>query len=307
MMPRRAAVEIAPMIATGIAMMSGQGVATTITLRNRTGSPDHHHAAAATASASGVYAAPSRSAIRLRFGRRCSASCITRMMRAYRESAATRDVRMASDESPLIAPDSTVAPGPLEMVNGSPVRYDSSIDPCPSMTSPSTGQISCGSTDSSSPTTTRSTGMSSKTGPARRWAMVGTRRASARSTDAACATANCSSAFPPASISTTTAPARYSPSSTDATMDTPARWSAPKLPCRLRQSRSRTSGRPTMASTARSGALAGAKAGSQPARRTRCAAMPAIASSAASVWSRRFRLRPSCRSSRPAPPRSCTP
>ena len=39
MTPRRAAVEIAPMIATGIAIRSGHGVATTTTLRNRTGSP----------------------------------------------------------------------------------------------------------------------------------------------------------------------------------------------------------------------------------------------------------------------------
>ena len=53
------------------------------------------------------------------------------MIRAYRESAATLVVRIASDESPLIAPDSTPTPGPLEIVNGSPVRYDSSIEPCP--------------------------------------------------------------------------------------------------------------------------------------------------------------------------------
>ena len=45
MMPRRAAAEMAPMIATGIAMSSGHGVAMTTTLRNRTGFPDHHHAA----------------------------------------------------------------------------------------------------------------------------------------------------------------------------------------------------------------------------------------------------------------------
>ena len=45
-MPRRAAVEMAPMMATGIAMISGHGVATTTTLRNRSGCPDHHQAAA---------------------------------------------------------------------------------------------------------------------------------------------------------------------------------------------------------------------------------------------------------------------
>ena len=41
-MPRLAASEIEPMIATGIAMSSGHGVATTSTARKRTGSPLHH-------------------------------------------------------------------------------------------------------------------------------------------------------------------------------------------------------------------------------------------------------------------------
>ncbi len=39
MMPRRAASEIEPMIATGMAINSGQGVATTSTARNRIASP----------------------------------------------------------------------------------------------------------------------------------------------------------------------------------------------------------------------------------------------------------------------------
>jgi hypothetical protein len=42
------------MIATGIAIRSGQGVATTRTARNLVASPLAHHAAVATASASGV-------------------------------------------------------------------------------------------------------------------------------------------------------------------------------------------------------------------------------------------------------------
>ncbi len=46
--------EIDPMIATGIAMSSGHGVAMTITDRNRTGSPLITHAAMAMISASGV-------------------------------------------------------------------------------------------------------------------------------------------------------------------------------------------------------------------------------------------------------------
>ena len=59
MTPRRAAVEMAPMIATGIAISSGQGVAITTTLRNRTGLPVNHQASPASTSASGVYHAPS--------------------------------------------------------------------------------------------------------------------------------------------------------------------------------------------------------------------------------------------------------
>ena len=48
------AVEIAPMMATGIAMMSGQGVAMMTTLRKRSGCPVHHQTPAASASAIGV-------------------------------------------------------------------------------------------------------------------------------------------------------------------------------------------------------------------------------------------------------------
>jgi hypothetical protein len=59
MMPRFAASDMAPMIATGMPMSSGHGVATTSTARNRTGSPLHAHAATATMSAIGVYHAPS--------------------------------------------------------------------------------------------------------------------------------------------------------------------------------------------------------------------------------------------------------
>src|ERR1043166_204052 len=60
MMPRRAASEIEPMIATGMAISSGQGVATTSTARKRTGSPLATHATRATATARGVYSVPGR-------------------------------------------------------------------------------------------------------------------------------------------------------------------------------------------------------------------------------------------------------
>ncbi len=54
MIPRRAASEMEPMIATGMAINSGQGVATTSTARNRNGSPLAAQAATAIATASGV-------------------------------------------------------------------------------------------------------------------------------------------------------------------------------------------------------------------------------------------------------------
>src|ERR1035438_7740638 len=44
---------------------------------------------------------------------------------------------MVSALSPLIAPESTSEPGVLERRYGSPVRYDSSMAPCPSSTLPS--------------------------------------------------------------------------------------------------------------------------------------------------------------------------
>ena len=59
MMLRFAASEMAPMMATGMPISSGHGVATTSTARNRTGSPLHIQAEIASASAIGVYHAPS--------------------------------------------------------------------------------------------------------------------------------------------------------------------------------------------------------------------------------------------------------
>jgi hypothetical protein len=54
MIPRRAASDTAPMIATGMAIKRGQGVAVTSTARNRTDSPLPNQAAKAMAIAIGV-------------------------------------------------------------------------------------------------------------------------------------------------------------------------------------------------------------------------------------------------------------
>ena len=59
MIARRAQSEIEPMMATGIAISSGQGVAITSTARKRTASPLTAQATPATTSATGVYTAPS--------------------------------------------------------------------------------------------------------------------------------------------------------------------------------------------------------------------------------------------------------
>ncbi len=80
--PRVAASETEPMIATGIAINSGQGVAITSTAKNRVASPESHHANAATNTASGVYTPPSTSPRRRSRGRRCCDCSITRMIRA---------------------------------------------------------------------------------------------------------------------------------------------------------------------------------------------------------------------------------
>ena len=69
--------------------------------------------------------------------------------------------RITSIVSPLTDPEITVDPGVFDMRYGSPVKNDSSITPCPSITSPSTGLISCGKITTASPTAIVSSGTSS--------------------------------------------------------------------------------------------------------------------------------------------------
>ena len=59
MIPRRAASDTEPMIATGIAINNGHGVAITSTAKKRTACPLANQAATAIATANGVYQAPS--------------------------------------------------------------------------------------------------------------------------------------------------------------------------------------------------------------------------------------------------------
>ncbi len=88
-----------------------------------------------------------------------------------------------------MAPENTDEPGAFGIRNGSPVRYDSSITPWPSSTTPSTGQISCGKITMRSSTRTASSAMSSTCPSMRRCAADGMRLASACSTDEARPTA----------------------------------------------------------------------------------------------------------------------
>ncbi len=80
--PRLAEIEMAPIMATGIAINKGHGVAMTTTARKRCALPLHSQAPAATATAAGVYQAPSISPRRRMGGRFLSVCSITRMMRA---------------------------------------------------------------------------------------------------------------------------------------------------------------------------------------------------------------------------------
>ena len=86
--------------------------------------------------------------------------------------------------------------------------------------------------------------------PARRWAMLGRRLASAPSTADARRVTYCSSALPPESINTTIEPARYSPISADVTIERPARRSEPNSPVSAFFARSITSGTPPIRRTA---------------------------------------------------------
>ena len=81
-MPRRAASEIPPITATGMAMSRGHGVAITMTARKRSACPLTNQPAAATATASGVYQAPIRSPTRRKCVRFCSEARITSMILA---------------------------------------------------------------------------------------------------------------------------------------------------------------------------------------------------------------------------------
>ena len=209
------------------------------------------------------------------------------MIFAYRESTASLSARIVSADSPLIAPESTVDPGVFDIMYGSPVRYDSSITPCPSTTVPSIGQTSCGKTSTVSPIATSASGTSAIVESCLRCASVGIRLASASSTLEALRTAYASSVSPPESISTTSVPARYSSRSTDVTIEIPASRSEPNSRRKSFTKSSHTSGTPPSSSATHSGAFCTVVEADVPNRSTRCTTIAASANTAIAACFRR--------------------
>ena len=133
------------------------------------------------------------------------------------------------------------------------------MEPCPAVTSPSTGHVSCGKIISASPGWIASTGTSSVASPTTllgtRCAVRGIRCASASSTDEAFFVAYCSNTVPPASISTMIVPAKYSPRITEVTIETKARMSASNRPPKTRRKTAQTCGPPPKTSAPNNGQL----------------------------------------------------
>ncbi len=103
------------------------------------------------------------------------------------------------------------------------------------------------------------------------------RRASAWSTEDARPTANCSSAEPPASIRTTSTPARYSPRNAAVTIEIAASRSEPNCPAHALRTSPATSGRPPPNNTRYSGTAAAVGDNDVRQRSTRCTASAATA------------------------------
>ena len=150
------------MYATGAAMSSGQGVASTSTWANRVGTPDIAHAMPAIISESTVKGTAKRSAVFTTAGRDSCAEATSSRMRWYCESAATWVARMVNAVEPFTAPDITRAPANTSRGTGSPLILLRSSVAVPDSSSPSTGTVSPGSTMSTSPSCTCSTGTVSK-------------------------------------------------------------------------------------------------------------------------------------------------
>ncbi len=181
MICRRAARLMPPMIAMGVARMSGHGVATTSTASARRGSPDDAHATAHTASVIGVNHTAYRSASRCSGALLACAVRTSWTMRAYWLSSARASARMVSGLSPFALPLMRRVPSVALTGTGSPVSRDVSTCERPLTTVASHGTSSPGLRRRRSPGTTAPAAMSS-TWPSsrRRCATRGAASSSAR-------------------------------------------------------------------------------------------------------------------------------
>ena len=219
------------MKATGAAMMSGQGVATTSTSANREASPLSHHAPPAMANETRVKGTAIRSASRTKGARDFWASLTRSMMRWYCDSAAEAVARMWMAREPLTAPDISASPRVCSTGRDSPVSDDSSKAADVERRTESTGTSSPGLTSSSLPGPTSPTGTSvvwPREPPAgSRCAVSGTRLSRAESSRSARPAAMVSRTSPVLIISTMTREAQYSWTATVAAIAVTARMSTP--------------------------------------------------------------------------------
>ena len=228
MICRRAARFIPPMMATGAARISGQGVATTRIASTRSESCVANQAPTHAAMVAGVNQTAYLSARRWSGALLDCAVRTSSTMRAYWLSEASAEARSRSTPVPLRVPLITSVPGSAFTGAASPVSAATFRSDCPSTTSPSHGTRSPGRTMSRSPTTISPTGTSSTRSPEMRCAIRGAASSSARTAADARPSAQCSSPSPPVCISTMTSPASGCTSRTAPTIASEATMSVAK-------------------------------------------------------------------------------
>ena len=148
--------------ATGAAMSSGHGVASTSTWAKRRPVPETIHATIAIANEMMVNGTASMSAVRTTAARDSSADETSFRICWYCESAASDVVRIIIVVEPLMEPESTFAPTNRVRGTGSPLMVLRSTLAVPESSWPLTGTISPGSTMSTEPSLTSFTGTVSK-------------------------------------------------------------------------------------------------------------------------------------------------
>ncbi len=158
MMPWRVARFVPDRNATGAAMSSGHGVASTSTCANRVPSPLTAQAVPAISRDTTVNGTDHRSARRTNSGRLSAAPRTRSTICWYWDRAAVAVARTRTRSAPTTEPDSTPSPSVRVTGSGSPVSEDSSNTPDADASVPSTGTTSPGRTTTTSPTRTSAAG-----------------------------------------------------------------------------------------------------------------------------------------------------